>query len=166
MLEAMKSLRDEMHSLKKQASESEVVQTSDSLTKAGPSKQPDPNTRISISTTQASDHSDVQPMDTDHYRPPLPPKSTQGVQSEHTSKLSDLESGHLDPHSESEQPKRMCPKVKKHSDKKKHKVRAKYYSQRKISPLYQSKSQLKLNTRLLPSLSTYRIAQIQFSRHV
>ena len=37
MLEAMKSLRDEMHSMKK-ASESDVVQTSDSLPEAGPSK--------------------------------------------------------------------------------------------------------------------------------
>ena len=79
MLEAMKSLRDEMHSMKK-ASESDVVQTCDSLPKAGPSKQPDQiTTRTSISTTRASDHSDAQPMDTDHYGPPLPPKSTQSV---------------------------------------------------------------------------------------
>ena len=85
MLEAMKSLRDEMHSMKK-ASESDVVQTSDSLPKAGPTKQPDPiTTRISISTTWASDHSDTQPMDTDHYGPPLPPKSTQSVPSKHAS---------------------------------------------------------------------------------
>ena len=55
MLESMKSLRDEMHSMKK-ASESDVVQTSDSLPKAGPSRQPDLiTTRTSISTTQASD---------------------------------------------------------------------------------------------------------------
>ena len=82
MQEAMKSLRDEMHSMKK-ASESDVVQTSDSLPKAGPSKQPDPiTTRISISTTWASDHSDAQPMDTDHYGPP---KSTQSVHSKHAS---------------------------------------------------------------------------------
>ena len=129
MLEAMKSLRDEMQSLKK-ASESEVVQTSDSLTQAGPSKQSDPTTRTSIPTTRTSDHSDVQPMDTEHYGPPLPPKSNQVVQSEHTSKHSDLESDHSDPHSEhSEQPKRVCSKAKKHSDKKKHKVWDKYYSQ-------------------------------------
>ena len=49
-------------------------------------------TRTSISTTRASDHSDAQPMDTDHYGPPLPPKSTQSVQSEHPSRHSDLES--------------------------------------------------------------------------
>ena len=49
MLEAMKFLRNEMHSMKK-ASESDVVQMSDSLPKAGPSKQPDPiPTRTSIS---------------------------------------------------------------------------------------------------------------------
>ena len=65
-----------MHSIKK-ASELDVVQTSDSLPRAGPSEQPDPiTTRTSISTTLASDHSDAQPMDTDHYGPPLPPKST------------------------------------------------------------------------------------------
>ena len=77
MLEVMKSLREEMYSMKK-ASKSDVVQTSDSLPKAGPHKQPDPiTTRTSISTTRASDHLDDQPMDTDHYGPPLPPKSTQ-----------------------------------------------------------------------------------------
>ena len=64
MLEAMKSLRDEMHSMKK-ASEAEVDNTSTSLSKAGPSKQPDPTTQVSNLTTQASDHSDAQPMDTD-----------------------------------------------------------------------------------------------------
>ena len=82
MLEAMESLRDEMHSMKK-ASESDVVQTSDSLPKAGTSKQPDPfPTRTSISTNRASDHSDAQPMDTEHYGPPLPPQFSQSVQSE------------------------------------------------------------------------------------
>ena len=103
---------------------------SDSLPKAGPSIQPDPiTTRTSISTTRASDHSDAQPMDTDHYGPPLPPQSTQSVQSEHASRHWDTESDHSDHHSESEQPKRVCSKAKKHSDKRKHKVRAKYYSQ-------------------------------------
>ena len=55
-------------------------------------------------------------MDTDLYGPPLPPKFTQSVQSDHASKHSDLESDHhLDPHSEdrSEQPKRVCSKAKK-----------------------------------------------------
>ena len=123
MLEAIKSLRDEMHSLKK-APKSEVVQTSDSLTQAGPSKQPDPTTQTSISMTLASDHWDVQPMDTDHYGPPLPPKFNQVDQSKHTYKHSDLESDHSEPHSDphsehSEQPKRVCSKAKKHSDKKK-----------------------------------------------
>ena len=95
MLEAMKSLRDEMLSFKK-ASESDVVQTSDSAKagpKPGPGNQPNPiPTRTSIS--MASDHSDVQPMDTDFYGPPLPPKSSQNVQSEHASKQSDIESDH------------------------------------------------------------------------
>ena len=77
----------------------------------------------------ASDHSDVQPMDTDFYGPPLPPKSSQNVQSVHASKQSELESDHSDHHSELEHPKQVCPKAKKHSDKRKHKVRAKYYFQ-------------------------------------
>ena len=129
MLEAMKSLRDEMLSLKK-ASESDVVQTPDSA-KAGPrpvpSNQPDPiPTRTYI--PRASDHSDVQPMDTDFYGPPLPPKS-QNVQSEYASKQSDIESDHSEHHSESEHPKKVCPKAKKHFDKRKHKARAKYDSQ-------------------------------------
>ena len=43
----------------------------------------------------------------------------------------DLQSDHLDPQSEYhlEQPKRVCSKAKKYSDKKKHKVQTKYYSQ-------------------------------------
>ena len=115
-----------MHSVKKA---SDVVQTYDSLPKAGPSKQPDPITRTSISKTRASDHLEAQPMDTDFYGPPLPPKSTQTVQSEHASRHLDLESDHSDHHSESEQPKRVCSKAKKHSDKRKHKVQSKYCSQ-------------------------------------
>ena len=147
MLEAMKSLRNEMHSMKK-ASESDVVQTSDSLPKAGPSKQPDPiTTQTSISTTRASDHLDAQPMDTDHYGPPLPPKSTQSVQSKHASRHSDLESDHSDHHSESEQPKRVCSKAKKHSDKGKHKVRAKYYSRSSSSEEDESSAPIKKSTK-------------------
>ena len=104
--------------------------TSASLSKAGPSKLPDPTTTRTSVLTLASDHSDAQPMDTDVYGPPLPPKFTQSVQSDPASKHSDLESDHSAPHSDdhSEQPKRVYSKAKKHSDKKKHKVRAKYYS--------------------------------------
>ena len=99
MLEAMKSLRDKMLSFKK-GSKSDVVKTSDSA-QAGPkpglSNQPDPiPTRTSIS--RASDHSDVQPMDTDFYGPPLPRKSSQNVQSELASKQSDIESDHSEHH--------------------------------------------------------------------
>ena len=65
----------------------------------------------------------------DFYGPPLPPKSSQNVQSEHASKQLDVESDHSEHHSELGHPKTVCPKVKKHSDKRKHKVRAKYYSQ-------------------------------------
>ena len=94
MREAMKSLWYEMQSMKK-ASEAEVDKTSSSLSKAGPSKQPDPTTTwTSDPTTRASDHSDAQPMDMDVYGPPLPPKFTQSVQSDPASKHSDLESDH------------------------------------------------------------------------
>ena len=130
MLEAMKSLRDEMLSFKK-ASESDVVTTSNSAQagpKPGPSNQPDPILTRTY-TSRASDHSDVQPIDTDFYGPPLPPKSSQNGQCELASKQSDVESDHSEHHSESEHPKEVCPKSKKHSDKRKHKVRAKYYSQ-------------------------------------
>ena len=148
MLEAMKSLRDEMHSMKK-ASEAEVDKTSTSLSKAGPSKQLDPTTtRTSDPTTRASDHSDARPMDTDVYGPPLPPKFTQvfspmlpntNLESDH----------HLDPYSEDhlEQPKRVCSKAKKHSDKKKHKVRAKYYSQLSSSGEDQSSVSIRKSTK-------------------
>ena len=147
MLEAMKSLRDEMHSMKK-ASESDIVQMSNSLPKAGPSKQPDPiPTWTSVSNTRASDHSDAQPMDTDHYGPPLPPQSTQSVQSEHASRHLDVESDHSDDHSESEQPKRVCSKAKKHSDKRKHKVLAKYYSQSSSSEENESSAPIKKSTK-------------------
>ena len=129
MLEAMKSLRDEMLSSKK-ASMLGVVKTSDSAQagpKPGTCNQPDPLlTRTSNPVT--SDHSHVQPMDTEHYGPPLPPKSSH-VQSEHASKQSDLESDHSERRSKSDHPQVVRPMSKKHSDKRKHKSRAKYYSQ-------------------------------------
>ena len=73
-------------------------------------------------------------MDTDIYGPPLPPKFTQSIQSNHSPRHSDLQSDHSDPQSgdHSEQPKRVYSKAKKHSDKKKCKVRAKYYSQSSV----------------------------------
>ena len=149
MLEAMKSLRDEMLSLKK-ASELDVVQTSDSSKarpKPGTSNQPDPiPTRTS--TSRESDHSDVQPMDTDFYGPPLPPESSQNVQSELASKQSDIESDHSEHHhSKLESPKKTCPKAKKHSDKRKHKVRAKYYSQSSSSEEDESSAPTKKPTK-------------------
>ena len=85
-----------MHSMNK-ASEAEVDKTSTSLSKSGPSKQPDPTPWASDPTPWASDHSDALPMDTGVYGPPLPPKFTQSIQSDHASKHSDLES---DYHSE------------------------------------------------------------------
>ena len=68
-------------------------------------------------------------MDIDFYGPPFPPNSSQNVQSEHAFKQSDIESDHSEHHSESEHPRKVVPKAKKHSDKRKHKARAKYYSQ-------------------------------------
>ena len=120
MLEVMKSLREEIRSMKK-ASKTEVDKTSASTSKAGPSKQSDPNIHPNPWT---SNHLDAQPMETGFCGRSLPPSFTQSVQSDHGSKHSDLQSEH------SEQPQRVCSsRAKKHSDKKKHKVRAKYYSQ-------------------------------------
>ena len=130
MLEAMKSLRDKMLSFKK-ASESDVVKKSDSAQagpKPGTSNQPHPILTLT-SNPRASNHSDVHPMDTEHYGPPLPPKSSRNVQSEHASKQSDIESDHSEHRSELDHPQVVCPKAKKLSDKRKHKSRAKYYSQ-------------------------------------
>ena len=93
MLEAMKSVREEMQSMKK-ASEAEVDKTSSSTSKAGPSKQsvelPDPN-------SWPSDHLDAQPMETYFCGPSPPPRFGQSVQSDHGSKHSDLHSNHSDP---------------------------------------------------------------------
>ena len=88
-------------------------------------------------------------MDTDIYDSLLPPKFTQSVQSDHASKHSDLQSDHSDPQSEYhvKQPKRVCSKAKKHSDKKKHKVRAKYYSQSSSSEEDQSSVPIKKSTK-------------------
>ena len=138
MLEAMKSLREEMQSMKK-ASKAEVDKTSPSTSKAGPSKQSVEFSDPSIHRNpRSSDHSDAQPMEMDFCGPSLPPRFTQSVWSNHGSKHSDLHSKHSDPQSKhsdpqsehSEQPQRVCStKAKKHSDKKKHKFSAKYYSQ-------------------------------------
>ena len=128
MLEAMKSLRDEMLSFQK-ASESGVVKTSDSAQAKplpGTSSQPDPPTRTSNPTP--SEHSDVQPMDLEPYGPPLPPKSSHQSQSEHASKHSDVESEHLERLSDSDY-YHVRPKHKKHSDKRKHKSRPSHISQ-------------------------------------
>ena len=86
-------------------------------------------------------------MDTQHYGPPLPPQSTQSVQSEHVSRHSDVESDHSDHHSESEQPKRVCSRAKNHSDKKKHKLRAKYYYQSSSLEEDESSAQIKKSTK-------------------
>ena len=90
MLEAMKSLREEMQSMKK-VSEAEVLSTSASTSKAGPSKQSDP---IIKPNPRTSDHSDAQPIETDCCGPSLPPRFTQSVQSDNDSKHSDLQSEH------------------------------------------------------------------------
>ena len=75
MLKAMKSLREELQSMKK-ASKAEVDKTSASTSKAGPSKQSDPIMHLNPRT---SDHSDAQPMETDFCGPSLPPQFIQSV---------------------------------------------------------------------------------------
>ena len=99
LLEAMDSLSKEIKYMQK-ASEAEVVKTFASISKAEPSKQPDPTTWASDPTIRAPELSDAQPMDTNLYGPSLPPMFTQSVQSDHGSKHSDLQSDHSDPQSE------------------------------------------------------------------
>ena len=115
----------------------EVDKTSALTSKAGPSKQSDP---IIHPNPQTSNHSDAQPMKTDFSGPSLPPRFTQSVQSDHGSKHLDLQFENSDPESKhSEQPQMVCSsRAKKHLDKKKHKVRAKYYSQSSSSEEDQS----------------------------
>ena len=128
-----------MQSMKK-ASEAKVDKTSTSTSKSGPSKQSvdlsDPNIQIHPNP-RTSDHSDAQPMEIDFCGPTPPPKFTQSVQSHHGSKHSDLHAEQSDPQSElSEQ---VCSsRAKKHLDKKKHKVQAKYFSQSSSSDEDQS----------------------------
>ena len=77
MLDAMKSLRDEMLALQKK--ESGVDKTSDSA-QANPTpetSQTNPPTRTF--DLVPSDYSEVQPMDLEPYGPPLPPKSTKNL---------------------------------------------------------------------------------------
>ena len=77
MLDAMKSLRDEMLALKNK--ELGVDKTSDSAQAKpmpGPSKS---NLPTQTSDPVHSDHSEVQPMELKPYGPALPPRSTQNL---------------------------------------------------------------------------------------
>ena len=76
MLEAMKSLRDKMQSMKNSAQEVVVDQTSTSASKPGTSKQTD------ILPSKYTDEA----MELDVYGPPLPPRYGD-AQSEHGSDL-------------------------------------------------------------------------------
>ena len=123
------------------------MQTSDSVqARPGPSNQPD-SLPTWTSISRASHHSDVQPIYTDFYGPPLPPKSSQNVQSEHASKQSDAESDHSEHHSESEHPRKVVPEAKKHADKRKHKASAKYYSRSSSSEEDESSASTKKPTK-------------------
>ena len=124
MLDAMKSLRDEMLALINK--ESDVDKTSDSAqAKAipGPSKANPTRTSDPIH----SDPSEVQPMDLEPYGPSLPPRSTQKPQPEH-GVHSDINSEHSEQASDSEY-YQARPKHKKHSDKRKHKSKPIHKSQ-------------------------------------
>ena len=83
----MKSLRDEMHSIKKSAKEVELDQSSTSASKPGPSKQSDnlpPNTAPNAPNTQSKHTNEA--MELDLYSPSLPPQFGD-AQSEHGSAL-------------------------------------------------------------------------------
>ena len=165
MLEAMKSLRDKMLSFKK-ASKSDVVKMSDSTKagpKPGPSNQPDPiPTWTSI--FRASDHSDVQPMDTNfmdlHFLPSLLKMSSPSLLP--SNRILNPTTWNIIPSRNT--PKRCVLKPKsiltKGSTRYGQNIILSRLLQRKMSPLPQLKSLLKLNIRLLRSLNI-RIAQIQ-----
>ena len=142
MLEAMKSLREKMQSMKKSAKEVELDQSSISALKPGPSKQSDylPPNSAPNTHSERNDES----MELDVYSPSLPPRFRDD-QSEHGSDhQSDL----------SEQPEQVCSaRAKKHSDKRKHKVRAKYLSQSSSSEEDQSSAHKKRSTQPPRALS-------------
>ena len=118
MLEAMKSLRVEMQSIKKSAKEVELDQSSTSASKPGPSKQSD-----NLSPNTQSERSD-EAMELDVYGPSLPPRFGD-AQSEHGSNPNYGSDHYSDI---SEQPKQVCSsRAKKHSNKCKHTVRANIY---------------------------------------
>ena len=111
----------------KKVSKVEVDQTSTSTSKAGPRKQA---AELSNLNTQpnlyASDHSDDhEHIEMDFCGPSLPSRFGQSAQSDHGT-----DPNKLDHHSEqSEQPEWVClARARRHSDKKKHNVRAKYIS--------------------------------------
>ena len=129
----------------KKGSKVEVHKTSTSTSKAGPSKQSVELTDLNIHPKPwTSDHSDAQPMEMDFCV-----RFSPSVQSDHGSKHSDLHSEHSYHHSKhSEQPERVCSSTaKKHSDKKKHKVRAKYFLQSSSSEEDQSSVPIKRSTK-------------------
>ena len=137
MLEAMKSLRDEMQSIKKSAKEVELDQSSTSALKPGPSKQYDnfpPNPAPSTQSKRTD-----EAMELDVYGP-LPPRFGDG-QSKHGSNRNYGSDHHSDI---SKQPKQVCSsRAKKHLDKCKHKFRAKYISQSSSSEEDQSSAHKK-----------------------
>ena len=145
MLEAMKSLSKEFQTIKK-ASEAEVDQTSTSTSKAGPSKQSVELSNLNNQpNSQTSDHLDgQQPMEMDFCGPSLPPRFGQSALSKHGS--DPMPSDHHSEHSE--QPEQVCSsRAKKHADKKKHKVRAKYFSQSSFSEDDQSSVPIKKSSK-------------------
>ena len=102
MLEAMKSLRDEMQSMKKSGKEVELDQSSTSASKPGPSKQSD-NLPPNSAPNTHSEHTD-EAMELDVYGPSLPPRFGD-AQSEHGS-----DPNHGSDHQShiSKQPKQVC----------------------------------------------------------
>ena len=124
MLDAMKSLRDEMLAL--QNKESGVDKTSDSA-QAKPMPGTSKTNTTRTSDPVPSDHSEVQPMDMEPYGPALPPRSTQ---KSHFKRVvpSDPNSDHSEQASDSEN-YQARPKHKKHSDKRKHKSKPIHKSQ-------------------------------------
>ena len=126
MLDAMQSVRDKFKTMKK--SEAGVDQISTD-SKPGTSKQNnDLNTKPNTQelNIQASEHID-EPMETDFCGPSLPPQLGQSVQSKHGSDPNGLD--HTSKQSKQPTWVYLVKAKKKHLDKRKHKVWAKYVSQ-------------------------------------
>ena len=127
----------------KKTKEVQVDQTSTSASKPGTSKQTDTLPPNTAPNAQPSEHTD-EAMELDVYDPYLSPWFGDAW-SEHGSDPNHGSDHHSD---QSEQPKQVCSaRAKKHADKRKHKVWAKYIPQSSSSEEDQSSVHIKRSSK-------------------